>query len=308
MDSLKDRVLDTYERYDTESLRSILASTDLNILQASGLSIVEILNAAIRCEDERLAESCLAAGTALLKQMDSDGRIPGDLIATVAMAAAKWDKIGLLEYCLDQGAEPSTYLGNAVACHGHERIFQLLMSRGLDVNACYGWQGDALCKAAWGKNLNMVKFLIDKGARLNSEFKVDRLYGPLAIAAMYNSTDMLGLLISRGVAIDGSLALHQAASFGRTDIMEYLITAGADVNEMPQEEGTETGEDFWPGRPIHFAADSRHFEAIKVLLKHGADPTQLGRRHQTVLELSIYDGELWKELEDLLRERDRSPI
>ena len=77
---------------------------------------------------------------------------------------------------------------------------------------------------------------------------------------------------------------------------------------MPQDKDSYTGADFWPGRPIHFAAEYRKLQPVKVLIEHGADPTQLNSRHQTVLEVSVRDGESWKELEDLLRERGSSLI
>lgn len=55
--------------------------------------------------------------------------------------------------------------------------------------------------------------------------------------------------------------LHFAAQAGQTDIVEYLITNGADVN----------AENIEGKAPLQFAADNDHKEIVKLLIDKGAD-------------------------------------
>lgn len=77
-------------------------------------------------------------------------------------------------------------------------------------------------------------------------------------------------LIERGADANesdfgGFTCLHEAALAGNTEIAEYLIDQGANVNKQALEFGDyET--------PLMDAAENKHIETVKVLLKHGADP------------------------------------
>jgi Ankyrin repeats (3 copies) len=55
--------------------------------------------------------------------------------------------------------------------------------------------------------------------------------------------------------------LHLAARFGREDLAELLITAGADIEARNEDEE----------RPLHAAAFNGRPTVVKVLLAHGAD-------------------------------------
>lgn len=77
-------------------------------------------------------------------------------------------------------------------------------------------------------------------------------------------------LIARGADANendfgGFTCLHEAALAGHTEIAEYLIDQGANVNKQALEFGDyET--------PLMDAAENKHIETVKVLLMHGADP------------------------------------
>lgn len=64
----------------------------------------------------------------------------------------------------------------------------------------------------------------------------------------------------------GFTCLHEAALEGHTEIVEYLIQHGANVNAKADEAGdSET--------PLIDAAENKHLDTVKVLLKYDADPT-----------------------------------
>lgn len=63
----------------------------------------------------------------------------------------------------------------------------------------------------------------------------------------------------------GFTCLHEAALAGHNDVVEYLIEQGANVNKQALKFGDyET--------PLMDAAENKHVETVKTLLKHGADP------------------------------------
>lgn len=77
-------------------------------------------------------------------------------------------------------------------------------------------------------------------------------------------------LIERGADANesdfgGFTCLHEAALAGHTDIVEYLIEQGANVNKQALEFG-----DF--ETPLMDAAENKHIDTVKILLKNGADP------------------------------------
>lgn len=62
----------------------------------------------------------------------------------------------------------------------------------------------------------------------------------------------------------GFTCLHEAALEGHSDVVEFLIKSGADVNKQAQKAGDlET--------PLIDAAENKHLETVKTLLKNGAD-------------------------------------
>ncbi|KAI5951143.1 hypothetical protein KGF54_004217 [Candida jiufengensis] len=64
----------------------------------------------------------------------------------------------------------------------------------------------------------------------------------------------------------GFTCLHEAALEGHSEIVQYLIDHGANVNAKADEAGdSET--------PLIDAAENKHLETVKVLLKNDADPT-----------------------------------
>lgn len=62
----------------------------------------------------------------------------------------------------------------------------------------------------------------------------------------------------------GFTCLHEAALEGHSDVVEFLIKSGADVNKQAQKAGDlET--------PLIDAAENKHLETVKTLLNNGAD-------------------------------------
>lgn len=106
----------------------------------------------------------------------------------------------------------------------------------------------ALMYAAESGQMEVVKYLVSRGADVNAK------------------TKLLGL----------GTALIYAASANRYEVVEYLIENGADVNATTQNEETAL---FW-------AAGGGHVEAVKVLLDRGASTEHKNKDGQTALDIA----------------------
>jgi ankyrin repeat protein len=114
--------------------------------------------------------------------------------ATPLMRAAKVGDAGLMRLLLDQGADPNRAMKSGtttlmVSVNRQGRLsgpmastiaaVSLLLERGADVNAVTA-NGDTALHIAVGKGDELVKFLVEKGAKLDAKDKFNRT--PLDVA------------------------------------------------------------------------------------------------------------------------------
>ncbi|KAL1616289.1 hypothetical protein SLS56_011474 [Neofusicoccum ribis] len=134
--------------------------------------------------------------------------------------------------------------------------------------------GTALHSAAYNGHDRIVEMLLDKGFDVNN---MSRSYGsPLAAAAAgcFESIDSepfkktFQILLNYGANVNArggmhETALHAAARFGHSDLVEMLLDNGATV-DMPSPLGT----------PYHVASDNRNLEVMEILRDRGASTTE----------------------------------
>ncbi|MBT5533613.1 acyltransferase family protein, partial [Candidatus Poribacteria bacterium] len=99
--------------------------------------------------------------------------------------------------------------------------------------------------AAQRGDVDAVEALLDAGTDVDGRHP-ESGGTPLAIAALFDQTDVVALLLRRGADVDarggdGATALHAAAFFGRAGAAELLIEAGADL-EARNGSGSTAGE------------------------------------------------------------------
>ncbi|XP_059056370.1 poly [ADP-ribose] polymerase tankyrase [Achroia grisella] len=116
---------------------------------------------------------------------------------------------------------------------------------------------------------------------VNARDTAGRKSTPLHFAAGYGRREVVEILISAGAALqardDGGLQpLHNACSFGHADVVRALLTAGA----------APAARDNWGYTPLHEAAAKGKVDVCIALLQHGADPNIRNTEGKTPLDLA----------------------
>jgi len=149
---------------------------------------------------------------------------------------------------------------------------ELLTKNGIE------YEDKNLYKQTLAGNLDTVIMFLKAGKSANKRFNQAWADKPddtgltlTMLAAKYNHLDMVKYFIEqRHVNVnkksywgrENSTALLVAAEAGNTDIVKYLLSKGAKVNQR---------ESWNHLTPLIYAAKNGHYEIVKLLLKHNAD-------------------------------------
>jgi ankyrin repeat protein len=136
---------------------------------------------------------------------------------------------------------------------GLRHVVRHLLDHGAEVDARIQRRGTALCSAAKGGHVEVVKMLLKHG------------------------TD-----ISKAVNDQQVTALHYAAAGGFDDVIKLLIGAGAVVDASDQEGWT----------PLQDAVRTEHLSTASLLLELGANIEEANFHKQTALHWGAYSNDL----------------
>ncbi len=155
-----------------------------------------------------------------------------------------------------------------------KRNIVAIIKNGGDIDKnCFGDYGaPALIVAVEHGHIKIAQLLLESGADIHSK------HGPndataLMVAASADNADMVLFLISQGANVNdmgyrGETALINASFAGNTKVIKSLITRGADVNaQLPPHVAVEG----YKTTALLVATDEGHEEAVKLLLANNAD-------------------------------------
>ena len=162
-----------------------------------------------------------------------------------------------------------------------------------------------LLKAAFEGNVEAVKSHLAAGADVNvdtwgrelddeSSYSGQGGYTSLHLAAKHGRKEIVEVLISKGADVnsygrlDEATALLYAAEHGHTDIVETLVTHGADVKAYAQERNAFGRQ---PGyTSLHWMAEQGHKDMVELLISKGADVDAKTKRGKTPLLAAAASG------------------
>jgi ankyrin repeat protein len=168
-----------------------------------------------------------------------------------------------------------------------ETIFQrieTLLDKWRPFNCDY-WIDDALADAAKHGHLNIVQFLVEKGANVNVSVEDGT---PLILAAAAGRGDVVGYLLEKGANFhmedeDGHDALHQAARVGDVKSVKTLLEYGAVVDAVGfRDEDRNTA--------LLLASIAGHEGVVTLLLTKGANAHHVNACDETALQLAEESG------------------
>jgi ankyrin repeat protein len=149
----------------------------------------------------------------------------------------------------------------------------------------------ALMLAQYARRPDLVAMLRAARPRLDL-FEAAALGDLAAVQAALADPDA-----ARAVAADGFQALHLAAYFGRLEIVDALLAAGADPDAVAANAARL--------RPLHSAAAAGHAEVAERLLRAGADPNARQQGGWTPLHAAALNRD--QPLEQLLLRHGADP-
>ena len=115
------------------------------------------------------------------------------------------------------------------AWEGNIPMMELFRAKGADINKANAFNETALQHAAWKGRTEAVRWLVERGARIDRE---GREWSALHYAAFAGHADIVRYLLERGADVNalstnGSSPLMMAAREGKDEIANRLMAAGA---------------------------------------------------------------------------------
>lgn len=133
----------------------------------------------------------------------------------------------------------------------------------------------------------VLEVLIARGCDINAEMTghVDENVTALHVAAIHGNVHRIKWLLAKGAIADCTTEsmmtpLHFAAKHGKLDAATYLLKQDASM--------VATNDIGWT--PLHFAARSGGTQMVKLLLKAGADKTMEDHEERTAVQIAQQFG------------------
>ncbi len=259
------RLADAVMKRDGAAVRSLLGQkVDVNVPGKDG---TPALHWAVREDDLATARLLLGAG--------ADARLANRYGVTPLFLACSNGNAAMIRVLLDAGADPNsedptgeTALMEAARVGTLDAV-KLLLERGAELDAKDpAFQQTALMVAVRENHPDVVAFLVERGADVNARTRTGGTPAfvlPNSVPGFGHGVGIVrGGLPARGLRnpIPGALfPLLYAARDGRLEIVQTLVTAKADVNQVDANGIT----------PLIAAITNNHVDVARFLIDHGAD-------------------------------------
>jgi ankyrin repeat protein len=250
---------------DAPAVRALLSQkVDVN---APGSDGTPALHWSVRSDDLDMARLMLAAG--------ADATLANRYGVTPLFLACANGNTAMIALLLDAGANPNSSDATgetalmAAAHVGTLDAVKLLLDRGAAVDGQDPvFKQTALMVAVRDNHPAVVKLLVERGARVNATTRIGATPAwvlPNSVPGFGHGVGIVrGGLPDRGLRnpISGGLSpLQYAARDGRSEIVQSLLTGGADINQVEANGIT----------PLVTAITNNHVDVARLLIDVGAD-------------------------------------
>ncbi|XP_053715593.1 transient receptor potential cation channel subfamily A member 1b [Synchiropus splendidus] len=261
------------ERNEAASCRALLdLGADPNILNKALLSPLHL---AVSKGHNDLVEL-------LLCYPATDHNLPGDLGNTAMILACSINNFEALSILIKHGAQlcKQNKLGHfpvhAAAFAGAKKAMEVILKAGEErgyslvnhINFLDKTNSSPLHLAVRGGNLETIRLCISLGARIDQQ-QSDKST-PLHLACTQGATDVVKLMLSTFDHVEDIInlndgahqtPLHRATIFDHMELAEYLISLGADLDDVDCKGNT----------PLLVATNCGAWRTVALLLTRGAD-------------------------------------
>lgn len=232
----------------------------------------------------------------LLLDKGADVNIQGGHYGNALQAASRLGHYEIVQLLLNNGADANVQGGSrgnalhAAACMGYYEIVQLLLDKGADVNAEDGSSCNALHAALLDHGQSgqprVLEVLLLNGANVNGKDVFGRT--PIFYAISYTSSlSSVQILLQYGALVGmqdhyGATPLLVAVRNGSTEVLELLLTKGADIHAIDINTADALGRSVsW------WAAKTENTEIIDLLAHNGLIVTELAARDKQIILSTI---------------------
>jgi ankyrin repeat protein len=228
---------------------------------------------------------------------------------TLLHEAAFWGKLEIVRVLLDHGAnakleteegETALHLVSRGKYDSEEHgvsVVQLLLDRGVDVNALDKVAWTSLHCAALKGMIKVTRLLLDLGANAKLETEEGETALHIVSWGEYDSEEhgvsVVRLLLECGVDVnaqrkDSWTSLHCAAFKGRVEVAQVLLDRGANA-KLETEKGETALHLVSRGK---YDSEERGVGIARLLLEHGVDVHAKGQFFATALHYAALNGNL----------------
>ncbi|XP_067668390.1 putative ankyrin repeat protein RF_0381 [Haliotis asinina] len=173
------------------------------------------------------------------------------------------------------------------AQHGHRDVVEFLVKKGADVTQVDDIGENTLHWACEGGDLETVKLLLSLNiVDINSHGWRSRT--PVMVAARYGSAQVVELLVTKGAdvsLVDGvkDNILHYACRGGDIETVKLVLSLNVvDINSRGQNSQT----------PVIVAAQGKHRDIVELLVTEGADVSLVDNSRTNILHWACLAGDL----------------
>ena len=205
-----------------------------------------------------------------LNRLSSKNRIPFGFTGISAVLA-----VAIMGWC---GAIQGAEIHEAAELGDLARVRTYLEQDPKQIDLVDAKGRTVLARAERSGKKELVEFLLEKGATED-----------IFAAAIVGHTDKVAALLKQDPKLinardsGGKTALHWAALYGQTKVMELLLANKADVNSLDEDGFT----------PLHWAATFNQSDAVKLLLANKANMNiKVAKYGWTPLRLAVIHGHM----------------